>query len=210
MMRAAYSLLLLFAMPIIVARLVWRGVRQPAYLDHGGERFGIFSRARLKRAIWLHAVSVGEVRAASALIRQLQTRYPDAPLLLTCMTPTGRATAGELFGDTVTCVYLPYDFLFLQRRLIARFEPQILLVMETEIWPNLLAACLKENVPALLVNARLSEKSYRGYARFAPVRSLVTEALRSIPIIGAQSAADAMRLTKLGATEIVVTGNIKF
>ena len=210
MVRAAYSLLMLFAVPFIVVRLVWRGFSQPAYLAHWGERFGIFSRARLKHAIWLHAVSVGEVRATSALIRQLQTRYPEAPLLLTCMTPTGRATAGELFGDTVTCVYLPYDFLFLQRRLIARFDPQILLIMETEIWPNLLAACRRGNVPALLVNARLSENSYRGYARFAPVRTLVTDALRSIRMIGAQSAADAMRFTKLGATEIAVTGNIKF
>ena len=208
--RAIYSLLLLFAMPIIVARLVWRGFRQPAYLQHWSERFGIFSRARLKRAIWLHAVSVGEVRAASTLIKQLKMRYPDAPILLTCMTPTGRATANELFADSVTCVYLPYDFRVLQRRLIARFDPQILLIMETEIWPNLLAACRNENLPVLLVNARLSEKSYCGYVRYALVQKLVNGALQSMRMVGAQSDADAMRLTQLGATQIEVTGNIKF
>lgn len=210
MVSAVYSLLLFFAMPIIVARLVWRGFRQPAYLHHWGERFGIFSRAPLQHAIWLHAVSVGEVRAASTLIKQLKMRYPDAPLLLTCMTPTGRATANELFGNSVTCVYLPYDFRVLQRCLIARFNPQILLIMETEIWPNLLAACRRANVPAFLVNARLSEKSYRRYVRFALVRKLVNRALQSMRMVGAQSDADAMRLTQLGATQIEVTGNIKF
>lgn len=211
-MRRFYSFFLLLAMPIIILRLLWRGIRQPGYLRHWGERFGFFSPPSEANAgtIWLHAVSVGEMRAASLLVRQIQQHYPGLPILVSCMTPTGRATAEELFGNSVRCVYLPYDFYSAQRRLIASFAPQVLLILETEIWPNLLAACHREHVPALLVNARLSEKSLRAYMRFAPVRALARGALQSMQVIAAQSPADAGRFRILGAVNSQITGNIKF
>ncbi len=211
-MRRFYSFFLLLAMPIIILRLLWRGIRQPGYLRHWGERFGFFSPPSEANAgtIWLHAVSVGEMRAASLLVRQIRQHYPGLPILVSCMTPTGRATAEELFGNSVRCVYLPYDFYSAQRRLIASFAPQVLLILETEIWPNLLAACHREHVPALLVNARLSEKSLRAYMRFAPVRALARAALQSMQVIAAQSPADAGRFRILGAVNSQITGNIKF
>ncbi len=207
-----YSLLLFLAMPIVILRLLWRGARQPAYLRHWGERFGFFASPINAKAgtIWLHAVSVGEMRAASLLVREFQQRYPNYSILITCMTPTGRATANELFGDHVICMYLPYDFFSAQRRLITTYSPQVLVIMETEIWPNLLAACHREHVPALLVNARLSEKSFGAYTRFALVRALARDALQCMQVIAAQSRADADRLKLLGAAKLEITGNIKF
>ena len=153
---------------------------------------------------------MGETRATEPLIRRLKALHPARAILLTSMTPTGRATALALFGETVTCVYLPYDLVALHHQLIERFRPSVLLVMETEIWPNLLHACSKTAVPALIINARLSEKSANGYARFAPIRLLLRQALRSLQVIAAQSATDAERFRTLGAQRIVVTGNIKF
>lgn len=128
------------------------------------------------------------------------------------MTPTGRETARSLFGDAVVCAYLPYDFATLHRRLIRHFRPEALLIMETEIWPNLIAATMAAGVPALQVNARLSEKSLRGYSRFSFVRALTSQALASMRAIGAQSEADARRLSLLGGepAAITVTGNMKF
>ncbi len=209
-MRTLYSLMLTLMLPLILARLFWRGARQPGYREHIAERFGRYHQPQLKRCIWIHAVSVGETRAAEPLIRRLKTLYPTHPILLTSMTPTGRATANELFGDTVTCVYLPYDIVTLHQRLIDYFQPSVLLIMETEIWPNLLHACKRNGLPAFLINGRLSEKSQRGYARVAVIRTLVRRALESVQVVAAQSEADAGRFRALGAKNIVVTGNIKF
>ncbi|MBI3716545.1 MAG: lipid IV(A) 3-deoxy-D-manno-octulosonic acid transferase [Betaproteobacteria bacterium] len=210
MTRAAYSLLMTLALPLICLRLLWRGLRQRGYLRHVGERFGRFSSPPSTGCIWIHAVSVGETRAAKPLIDALRARFSDRTILLTGMTPAGRQTAIDLFGDTVTIAFLPYDLAWLQRRLITHFRPALLLVMETEIWPNLLHACTASKVPAMLINARLSERSRRGYARFAPVRSLVRDALQSLHAVSAQSAADAERLASLGARNVVVNGNLKF
>ncbi|MBL8525350.1 MAG: 3-deoxy-D-manno-octulosonic acid transferase [Betaproteobacteria bacterium] len=210
MLRALYSLMLFVATPLIVVRLLWRGLKQPDYRRHWGERWGMSAIPALEHSIWIHAVSVGEMRAAQPLVKRLQTEFDDYPIVITCMTPTGRATAAELYGDSVTCRYLPYDFFTLHRRLIAQLKPKVLLVMETEIWPNLLAACATEAVPALLVNARMSEKSARGYGKLAPVRILVKEALGSLHIVAAQTAEDASRLATLGAKRTAVTGNVKF
>jgi len=176
MTRTVYSLLMTLALPLICLRLLWRGLRQRGYLLHVGERFGRFSSPPSSGCVWIHAVSVGETRAAKPLIDAIRGQFPERAILLTGMTPAGRQTAIDLFGETVTIAYLPYDLVWLQRRLIARFRPALLLVMETEIWPNLLHACAKAGVPAMLVNARLSERSRRGYARFAPVRTLVRDA----------------------------------
>ena len=216
MLRKFYTLMLTLMLPLIFVRLFWRSLRQDGYRRNIGERFGRYHQPSLKNCVWIHAVSVGEIRAAEPLIRRLKLQYPTRPMLLTCMTVTGRATAMELFAHTLTTVYLPYDFVAAHQRLLDHFQPSILLIMETEIWPNLLHACEKNAVPALIINARLSEKSFAGYARFSVVRSLVRTALQSMRVIAAQSTADAGRfrelgaLGALGAQKIVVTGNIKF
>jgi len=209
-MRFLYSMLLTLMLPVILARLLWRSLRQRGYRENIAERFGSYRQAPLRGCIWIHAVSVGETRATEPLIRKLMALYPERPILLTSMTPTGRATAVELFGDSLTSAYLPYDLGSLHGRLIDRFEPAVLLVMETEIWPNLLHVCKTRSVPALIVNARLSERSARGYMRFSPVRSLVHQALKEVSVVAAQSSADAERFRALGAPRIAVTGNIKF
>lgn len=209
-MRLFYTLILTLMLPLILARLLWRSLKQRGYRENIGERFGCYDQPPLRNCIWIHAVSVGETRATEPLIRRLKALHPARAILLTSMTPTGRATALALFGETVTCVYLPYDLVALHDQLIARFRPSVLLVMETEIWPNLLHACSKTALPALIINARLSEKSANRYARFAPIRFLLRQALQSLQVLAAQSATDAERFRTLGAQKIVVTGNIKF
>ena len=212
-MRIIYSILLALALPLIVTRLFWRSFKLSGYRENIAERFARYQQPTMNGCIWIHAVSVGETRAALPLIRRLNRRYPARQILLTGMTPTGRATAQELFGDAIITVYLPYDFVVLHQRLIDHFRPSILLIMETEIWPNLLHACQQNAIPALIVNARLSEKSLRGYMRLAAARALVREALQSLCVIVAQSDDDAERFRLLGelrADKTVVTGNIKF
>ena len=181
-MLVLYSLLLTLMLPVILARLLWRSLRQPGYRDNIAERFGSYSQPALRGCIWIHAVSVGETRATEPLIRKLKALYPSRPILLTSMTPTGRAAAIEMFGDSLTSAYLPYDLGYWHRGLFERFEPVALLVMETEIWPNLFHACKSRSVPALIVNARLSERSARGYQRFAPVRVLRRSLLLQLPL----------------------------
>ena len=207
MLRSLYSLLLVLLLPYVLFHLLWRGRRQPEYLRHLGERFGIYGGKPEAPLIWLHAVSVGETRAAAPLIAQLRQRYPQHRLLLTHMTPTGREAGRQLFGDSVQQCYLPYDYPFAVRRFFAHFRPTLGLLMETEIWFNLVHAAESAGVPVLLVNARMSEKSARKYARFS---SLTAASLRSLSAIAAQSPADAQRLTELGAPAVQVTGNLKF
>ncbi len=208
-----YTLAVISALPFAALYLLWRARRQPAYLNHWGERFGFLSAMPSPfggppgRTIWLHAVSVGETRAAQPLIAALRLRYPQIRILLTHMTPTGRATSEALFGDSVMRSYLPYDTPWAMRRFLRRFKPQLGLIMETELWPNLIAACQHEGIPLLLVNARLSERSAHRYARFP---TLSHEALTGLAAIGAQSSEDATRLNSLGAPNCSVTGNMKF
>ena len=209
-MRTLYSLILALMLPLILVRLYWRGLRQRSYRENIGERFGMQSAPAQNNCIWIHAVSVGETRAAEPLVRRLIALYPKHPILLTSMTPTGRATAVELFGETVTCIYLPYDLVLLHQRLIEHYRPSLLLIMETEIWPNLLHACKQNQIPALLINARMSEKSASGYLRFALTRALARQALQTLRLVAVQSEADADRFRKIGAEDIVVVGNIKF
>lgn len=209
-MRIVYSVMLALMMPLIVTRLFWRSFKQRGYRKNIDERFGFYHQPALNGCIWIHAVSVGETRAAEPLIRRLNVRYPARPILLTCMTPTGRDAANDLFGPTQVAVYLPYDFVSLHQRLLDHFRPSILLVMETEIWPNLFYACQQNAVPALIINARLSEKSLHRYCRFAMVRTLAQQSLQSVRVVAAQSSADAARFAALGARKPVVTGNLKF
>jgi 3-deoxy-D-manno-octulosonic-acid transferase len=206
-MRFLYIMLLWLALPLVLLRLLWRSRRQPEYLQHVSERFGGYDAKPARPVLWLHAVSVGEVRAAQPLVRALATRYPGHALLLTCMTPTGRAAAREVYGDTLTCVYLPYDYPFAVRRFLRHYTPLAGLIMETEVWPNLVAGCNAQGVPLALVNARLSERSAGRYHKLA---ALARPAFAGLAWVAAQSAADRTRLAELGARSIEVTGNLKF
>lgn len=201
-----YRLALLLAAPLIPLRLLWRGRRERGYWRHWGERLAR-GPAPVTGALWIHAVSVGEMRAAQPLIAALRIAHPDAPVLLTCMTPTGRATAESLYGGFAHIVYLPYDYAWLMRRFLRRLRPRVGVMMETELWPNLIRAAAQAGVPLVLANARLSARSARGYARLP---ALTRASLQRIDSIAAQAEADAARLLELGAASVHVTGNLKF
>ncbi len=207
MAHLLYTLVVIALLPWAILHLLWRSLKQPEYLRHWGERFGVFPGTPTAPVIWLHAVSVGETRAAQPLVAALRQRYPQHSILFTHMTPTGRATSETLFGDGVDRIYLPYDTPWAVRAFLHHYRPEFGLIMETELWPNLIAGCRKMDVPLRLVNARLSERSARRYAAFP---ALTREALQGLAGIGAQSADDATRLETLGARNVVVTGNIKF
>lgn len=206
-MQLLYTLAWWLVLPFAFLHLLWRARRQPEYLRHWGERLGGAPRLAGRPVIWVHAVSVGETRAAAPLIHALRTRYPDHTLLLTHTTPTGRQTGAALFGGQVVQAYLPYDLPWCVRRFLERTAPRLGVILETEVWPNLLAACERRGVPVYLVNARLSERSARGYARFG---ALTRASLARFRGVAAQAAADAERLERLGARKVAVAGNLKF
>ena len=205
--RIGYRLLLWLLFPWVFMHLWWRGRHQPGYREHIRERFGWYQATPGRPVIWLHAVSVGETRAAEPLVRALAARYPGYELLLTQMTPTGRDTAQQLFGGMATIVYLPYDYPGAVVRFLDRFRPRLGILMETEIWFNLVECCARQGIPLLLANARLSEKSARGYKLVAP---LTRAALSGLAAVSAQTREDAERLEWLGARGVEVTGNLKF
>lgn len=207
MNRIFYSILLYLVLPFVPLKLLLRGIKQPAYRLHWRERFGFYPLPRSKPVIWLHCVSVGETRAAAPLVHALLDQYPHHQILLTHTTPTGRATSEQLFGDKVQRVYLPYDLPFAVMRFLRHFKPVVGVLMETELWFNLIAGCKRQNIPLLLVNARLSEKSAQGYAKLG---QLVNTGLQNLSAIAAQTAQDAARLTQLGANNVQVVGNLKF
>jgi len=209
LLRFLYTIAMYLATPLLVLRLLARGVRSRPYHRRWPERFGIFEAPGFNGSLWIHAVSVGEVNAAEPLIKALQRDYPNAPLVITTVTPTGTARVHQLFGDSVFHVYLPYDLPFSVNRFMQRVRPQLALIVETEIWPNLYFACRHRGIPLMIVNARLSERSLRGYK---PLRSLVRSSLRCVRQIAAQSRTDAARYRLLGADprQLVVTGNMKF
>ncbi len=206
-LRRIYTILLWLLLPYIFFHLLWRARKQPEYLQHVAERFGFYSPRSNKPVIWLHTVSVGETRAAASLIQRLREKYPGHQLLLTHTTPTGRAASVQLYGDDVLRVYLPYDYPFAVQYFLRHFRPSIGILLETEIWFNLIHACHAEKIPLLLLNARLSEKSAARYTRYP---NIVRSGLRELSAIAAQTEADADRLTTLGANNISVMGNLKF
>ena len=207
-MRLVYTLLWWLLLPVLPLRLWWRGRREPGYRANVGERFGFYrGAAHATGALWIHAVSLGETRAIAPLIERLQREAPARPILLTHMTATGREAGRTLFGDRVMQAWLPYDVPFAVRRFLEHFRPRAGLLVETELWPNLTAAVARTDVPLVLINARLSERSAQGYRRVA---LLSRPLLRAIAGIAAQSEADAGRLRDLGAQHVVVTGNLKF
>jgi len=211
MNRTLYSFLWWLALPIVLARLWWRGRKEPGYRAQWAERLGFYPGVpRVPLTFMVHAVSVGETRAAQPLVEALLARWPDSRVLLTHMTPTGRATGRALFaqhGARVIQSYLPYDTGFMVRRFLRHFAPRICILMETEVWPNLIAGCAAQRVPVALVNARLSERSLRRGQRFG---TLMSGAARAITVVAAQTGDDAARIRSLGAPKVVVTGSIKF
>jgi 3-deoxy-D-manno-octulosonic-acid transferase len=207
MMRLAYTLLLYLMVPRILVRLWWRSRKEPAYGEHINERFARYHEPRREACIWIHAVSVGETRAAEPIITRLLSSYPDRRILLTHMTPTGRATGRELYGDRLEQAYLPYDFPGAMRRFLDHHRVSLGLIMETEVWFNLIHACRERAIPLHLVNARLSDKSRNGYAR---IRRLAEAGFNELTSIAAQSDVDAARFRSLGARNVTVIGNVKF
>ncbi|HZX32847.1 MAG TPA: lipid IV(A) 3-deoxy-D-manno-octulosonic acid transferase [Rhodocyclaceae bacterium] len=207
MARLIYCLALYLGAPLVWLRLLWRSRRQPEYLQHLGERWGFYRQRTDKPCIWVHAVSVGETRAAQPLVEALLAAWPGHTLLLTGMTPTGRDAGRQVYGDRVLQAYLPYDYPGAVGRFFRHFRPRFGILMETEVWPNLLASALSHRVPVALANARLSERSYRGYERF---RGLAGPAFASLTAVAAQTEADAARLRALGTPAVEVCGNLKF
>ena len=207
MWRVLYTALLYAAFPFFLARLWWRGRREPGYREAIAERFGRSGLEPKPKLIWLHAVSVGEARACAPLVRALQREHPDHDMLLTCLTAAGRETIRQVFGESVHRAWLPYDYPWAVQRFLEHFRPRLGVLVETEIWPNLVRACAQNGVPLLLANSRMSRKSVRGYQRIAP---LTQPAFESLAAVCAQSAADARRLRRLGAANVTVAGNLKF
>lgn len=208
-MRTLYTGLFYFLLPFILLRLLWRAMAAPAYAKRWAERFGFFSPlVTNKKVVWLHTVSVGEFLAALPLIRRLQADA-SLQLVITTTTPTGSERVRSALGDSVFHVYAPYDLPDALGRFLRRVKPALFLVMETELWPNTLAACAKRAIPSLLINGRLSERSARGYARFSALTKPMLDDL-SLALI--QNTVDAQRFIDLGLpkTKAVVTGNIKF
>ncbi len=204
-----YSLLLHLLLPLVVARLLWRSLRAPAYRQRLSERFGRFQGGPAPGGVWIHAVSVGEVQAIEPLVRHLRETHPELAITLTTTTPTGSERVGTLFGEQVFHVYFPYDLRWCLCPFLQRVRPRLLVMVETEIWPNLLKLCAEEGVTTLLANGRLSARSARGYARLG---RFTRRTFRRIGRVAAQSQADADRFIALGvrASRVAVTGSIKF
>lgn len=212
--RWLYTLAFYLATPILLFRLYQRGRVNPGYRQRIPERFGLYRVAPLETSLWLHTVSVGEFMAAQPLIRRLLQAYPDTPIVITTMTPTGServqsAFAAEILSRRVVHVYLPYELPVAINSFLSRFSPRILVVLETELWPNLIHFTHKRRIPILIANARLSEKSAQGYRR---VLTLTRPMLREISVIAAQSEADGERFIELGLppASLQVTGTVKF
>jgi 3-deoxy-D-manno-octulosonic-acid transferase len=209
-MRTLYTLLWCLALPLLPFRLWWRGRREPGYRARIGERFGRYAADAPDprgEVIWIHAVSLGETRAAEPLVRRIERARPQATILLTSMTATGREAGRAFAGGRVIQAWLPYDVPFAVNAFLDRFAPRAGVLMETELWPNLVHACRARGVPICLVNARMSAKSAAGYRKFAALTRPMLEALAGI---AAQTPSDAQRLEALGARDVTVTGSLKF
>lgn len=209
-MKIVYTLLFYLALPLILLRLIWRGFRAPAYFKRWQERFGFVpSKPDGAPVIWIHAVSVGEVEASGPLVAGIKKQYPNHQLLLTTMTPTGSERVKSLFADKVLHCYLPYDLPFAIRRFLKTMQPEFGVIMETELWPNLLLTCQQQNIPLVIANARLSARSAKGYQKLA---KFSRQMLQAIPLIATQTATDRDRFLQLGALpeSVHAVGNLKY
>jgi 3-deoxy-D-manno-octulosonic-acid transferase len=206
--RLLYLIAVYAAAPVVSAMLLWRGLRDRSYWSNFSERFG-YGDPSEPHGVWLHAVSVGEVQACAPLVSALRSRHPQLPLTVTTFTPTGAARARTLFGALARVRYLPYDLPGAVRRFLARVQPRLAVVFETELWPNLYRECGRRGVPLVLASARLSERSLGRYRLFG---SLIRETLAQTTAVGAQGAVDAERFRSLGADPVTtrITGNLKF
>ena len=213
MARIFYSFALIIISPLIVFYLyILRGKKNQGYRAHFKERFGFVSKSLFTvktKPLVFHCASVGEVLAATPLIKALQKVHPNLNILITCNTPTGREQILNQFKNTVACSYLPIDFPFATARFLKRIKPQALCILETELWPNLMAISHKKNIPVLVINARLSEKSQQGYQKVAKLTHII---MRSITVLASHNKTDAKRFIELGleASKSHVTGSIKF
>ena len=207
--RFFYSVSIYLLSPIILLRLLYRALRAPAYARRWRERFGFVAQTNGGKTIWLHSESVGETLAAVPLVKALQQRYPDYRLTVTCMTPTGSERIQAAFGDSVDHYYAPYDMPDSVARFLNRVRPELLLIMETELWPNTIAACSSRSIPVILANGRLSAKSAAAYGK---IPRLVGSMLRSISAVVAQHDDDGNRFARLGLPPeaLTISGNIKF
>ncbi|HLF67465.1 MAG TPA: lipid IV(A) 3-deoxy-D-manno-octulosonic acid transferase, partial [Gammaproteobacteria bacterium] len=209
LLRWLYSVLMIALSPFILLRLLWRSRRAPDYRRRITERFAFYSRTFKPSGICLHAVSVGELMAARPLITRIMQHYPHLPLTITTTTPTASAQVKKIFADSVQHVYLPYDYPGAVQRFLRAFRPKLMIIMETEIWPNLFYYLHEANIPIIMANARLAEKSLRGYKRF---KFFFAPTLQKVTCIAAQSVMDANHFAALSfpGQKIKVMGNIKY
>ena len=208
-LRLIYTILFYCALPLVFLRLWWRGRRYAPYRQRWLERLGFYTSPAVRDAIWIHAVSYGEAVAAEPLVRLLMEHYPNRSIVFTTMTPTGSERVQQSFGDAVHHVYMPYDLPDVIARFLSHANPSLAIFVEMELWPNVLHACQKKNIPVLLANARLSAKSFRGYHR---IPNTIKKMLQAFTVIAAQTKTDAKRFLQLGAKPetVTVTGSIKF
>ena len=209
-MRYLYSALFYLLLPLVVLRMLWRSRQAPAYRQRLAERFGVFDREPDQRpVIWVHAVSVGETLAAAPLIEDLLQIYPDHAMVVTTTTPTGSERVQALFGERVFHVYAPWDLPGAMRRFVTKIQPRLLLIMETELWPNMLYYTRASGCNVMLANGRMSQRSARGYARVA---GLTRQLLSSLNVAACQTLEDSKRFLALGVAPAVlhVTGSVKF
>ncbi|WP_263082038.1 lipid IV(A) 3-deoxy-D-manno-octulosonic acid transferase [Endozoicomonas sp. Mp262] len=210
MNRFLYTLLLYLLTPFILLKLLWRSRKAPAYGRRWCERFGFFRPLPAdKPVIWVHAVSVGETIASAPLVKALMERYPDYRCLVTTMTPTGSDRVKAIYGETVEHVYIPYDLPGAQERFLNRVNPEVAIFIETELWPNTIAACHKRNIPVIIANARLSERSAKGYKKLG---SLTRSLMKQLSVVACQNKEDGQRFIDLGLPpeNLEITGSVKF
>ncbi|MWN32171.1 MULTISPECIES: lipid IV(A) 3-deoxy-D-manno-octulosonic acid transferase [unclassified Gilliamella] len=208
-MQILYTILLYLLQPFVWLRLLWRSLKAPNYRKRWLERYGFCKNKVKPNGILVHAVSVGETIAAIPLIKALKQQYPHLPITVTTMTPTGSERVKSLLGDSVSHVYLPYDLPCAIHRFLKTVQPKLVIIMETELWPNMISQCHNKNIPLIIANARLSERSANRYRKLG---SAISHLLSKISTIAAQNKQDGERFMSLGLPpdHLTVTGSIKF
>ena len=209
MQQMLYTLLFYLIQPFVVSRLLWRAFKAPAYKKRIAERYGFFTPPLKQKSIWIHSVSMGETIASAPLVRELMKRYPRYRIIITTMTPTGSQQVKKLYSSNVFHVYAPYDLPGSIKRFLKKTTPELAIFMETELWPNTISACRNMNIPVMIANARLSERSARGYHR---IGRLTCNMLAQIHTLAAQYKGDGDRFLSLGLKKekLHTTGSLKY
>ncbi len=208
-LKAVYSIGFSLLTPLLILRLFYKSIRAPLYRKRIAERFGFFEFSGRQDGIWIHAVSVGETVAAIPIVHYLQENYPDLTITFTTMTPMGSQRVKQALGDKVFHVYIPYDMPWALNKFFSKIKPQLCIILETELWPNVLFGSRARGIPVILANAHLSERSVRGYQKVSALTKLMLEGLSKV---AAQSKVDAERFLAIGLDpkKLSVMGNIKF